>query len=115
MGAVNIVKFKSEPGRTFFAPEFDYTIFETETEQVDFKELAKLLLSKEKEVLSLPAEEGSDTTLRDLLSTYETEMQINNAVVAQAEADAAKSGGATPSMDEPEWLADKDDENVLPF
>jgi len=45
-----------------------------------------------KEVLDLPAEEGSDTTLRDLLSTYEQEMQINNAVVAQAEADASKSG-----------------------
>ena len=45
-----------------------------------------------KEILDLPAEEGSDNTLRDMLSTYETEMQINNAVVAQAEADAPKSG-----------------------
>ena len=44
------------------------------------------------EILDLPAEEGSDTTLRDVLSTYEQEMQINNAVVAQAEADAPKSG-----------------------
>src|SRR6056300_507547 len=44
------------------------------------------------EILDLPAAEGSDTTLRDLLSTYEKEMQINNAVVAQAEADAPKSG-----------------------
>ena len=44
------------------------------------------------EILDLPAEEGSDTTLRDLLSTYEKEMQISNAVVAQAEADAPKSG-----------------------
>ena len=43
-----------------------------------------------KEILDLPAEEGSDNTLRDMLSTYETEMQINNAVVAQAEADAPK-------------------------
>jgi len=45
-----------------------------------------------KEILDLPAEEGSDNTLRDILSTYEKEMQINNAVVAQAEADAPKSG-----------------------
>ena len=45
-----------------------------------------------KEILDLPAEEGSDNTLRDLLSTYEKEMQINNAVIAQAEADASKSG-----------------------
>jgi len=44
------------------------------------------------EILDLPAEEGSDTTLRDILSTYEKEMQINAAVVAQAEADAPKSG-----------------------
>ncbi len=45
-----------------------------------------------KEVLDLPAEEGSSSTLRDLLSTYETEMNINNAVVSQAEANAQKSG-----------------------
>ena len=44
------------------------------------------------EILDLPAEEGSDNTLRDILSTYEKEMQISNAVVAQAEADAPKSG-----------------------
>ena len=45
-----------------------------------------------KEILDLPSEEGSTNTLRDVLSTYEKEMQINNAVVAQAEADAPKSG-----------------------
>ena len=45
-----------------------------------------------KEILDLPAEEDGNNTLRDLLSTYEKEMQINNAVVQQAEADAAKSG-----------------------
>jgi hypothetical protein len=47
-----------------------------------------------KDILDLPAEEENPggNTLRDLLSTYEQEMQINNAVVAQAEADAAKSG-----------------------
>ena len=47
------------------------------------------------EILDLPAAEGSDTTLRDVLSTYEKEMQINNAVVAQAEADSPKSGFET--------------------
>ena len=47
-----------------------------------------------KEILDLPAEEGADgkDTLRNLLSTYDKEMQINKAVVAQAEADAPKSG-----------------------
>jgi len=47
-----------------------------------------------KEILDLPMNEDApeEGTLRDLLSTYEKEMQINEAVVAQAEADAAKSG-----------------------
>ena len=47
-----------------------------------------------KEILDLPAEEDvpGGNTLRDLLSTYDKEMQINNAVVAQAEVDSAKSG-----------------------
>jgi len=45
-----------------------------------------------KEILDLPASENSSNTLRDVLSTYETEMQINRAVVAQAEVDAPKSG-----------------------
>jgi hypothetical protein len=48
-----------------------------------------------KDILDLPAEEGSANTLRDLLSTYEKEMQINDAVVAQAEIDAPKSGYET--------------------
>lgn len=45
-----------------------------------------------KEILDLPTEEGSSQTLRDVLSTYEQEMQINNAIIDQAEADAPKSG-----------------------
>jgi hypothetical protein len=47
-----------------------------------------------KEILDLPAEEENPggNTLRDLLSTYDKEMQINQAVLNQAEADAAKSG-----------------------
>jgi len=44
------------------------------------------------EILDLPAGEDTDTTLRDILSTYEREMQISNAIVAQAEADSPKSG-----------------------
>ena len=42
----------------------------------------------------MPAQEGQDgeNTLRNMLSTYDKEMQINNAVVAQAESDAPKSG-----------------------
>ena len=49
MKEVKIAKMKSQPKKTFLAPEYDYTIFETEIEQVDFKELAKFILTKEKE------------------------------------------------------------------
>src|SRR6056300_288314 len=61
-----------------------------------------------KEILDLPAEEDNPggNTLRDLLSTYEKEMQVNNAVVQQAEADAAKSG-----YDTSHFFSLKTDEN----
>lgn len=48
-----------------------------------------------KDILDLPAAENTDKTLRDVLSTFEREMQINQAVVDQAEDYAAKSGYAT--------------------
>ena len=51
-----------------------------------------------KEILDLPAEEGSDQTLRDVLSTFEREMQINEAIVQQAEADSPLSGYETSHL-----------------
>jgi hypothetical protein len=45
-----------------------------------------------KDILDLPANEDTDLTLRDILSTYEKEMQINTAVIAQAESDVLRSG-----------------------
>ena len=45
-----------------------------------------------KAILDGAAEEGSNTTLRDIMSTYEKEMQITAAVLDQAELDAPKSG-----------------------
>ena len=45
-----------------------------------------------KDILDLPVEEGSEQTLRDVLSTYEKEMQINDAVVAQAEKNTPSAG-----------------------
>ena len=47
-----------------------------------------------KDILDLPADEESagDTTLRDLLSTYEKEMQINDAVISEAVVATEKSG-----------------------
>jgi hypothetical protein len=61
--------------------------------------LKQIIDSQEyKDILDLPAEEGSNNTLRDVLSTYEKEMQINDAIVAQAEATATKSGYDTSSF-----------------
>ncbi len=51
-----------------------------------------------KEILQKDAGTGDGKTLRDVLSTYETEMQINNAVVAQAESDTKKSGYETKNL-----------------
>jgi hypothetical protein len=48
-----------------------------------------------KDILDLPASEESDNTLRDVLSTYDKEMEINNAVIAQAAVDAPLSGFET--------------------
>jgi hypothetical protein len=45
-----------------------------------------------KEILDGAAGEGSDQSLRDIMSTYEKEMQITQAVLEQAESDAPKSG-----------------------
>ena len=45
-----------------------------------------------KSILDGAAADGSSTTLRDLMSTYEKEMQITQAILNQAEADAPKSG-----------------------
>ena len=51
-----------------------------------------------KDILDQKATEGSDTTLRDLMSTYNKEIEINDAVVKQAEADAGKSGYETSHL-----------------
>jgi len=51
-----------------------------------------------KDILDLPAEDEDGNTLRDILSTYEREMQINNAVINQAEEYAKASGYETAHL-----------------
>jgi hypothetical protein len=51
-----------------------------------------------KEILQKDAGAGDGKTLRDVLSTYEKEMQISNAVVAQAEANTKKAGYDTTNL-----------------
>lgn len=48
-----------------------------------------------KDILDLDAGDEAGSTLRDVLSTYEKEMQINDAVIAQAEEYANQSGYST--------------------
>jgi len=50
----NIINFKSEPKQTFFAPEWNYYLFENNIDNIDFNEVSKLCLKKEKEILKLP-------------------------------------------------------------
>jgi len=57
-----------------------------------------------KQILDGAAGEGSNQSLRDIMSTYEKEMQITQAVLDQAEADAPKSGFDTSKY----WTVQKD-------
>ena len=50
---IKVVNFKSAPRNNPFAPEWNYFIFESKINNVDFKKLATFLLKKEKEVLKL--------------------------------------------------------------
>ena len=50
-----------------------------------------------KEILDAPAGDGAKT-LRDVLSVYQTSLEINNAIVAQAEADAPTAGYDTSNL-----------------
>ena len=52
-----------------FSPTWYPHLYRLKLKQIDDRQ-------EYKEILDLPAEEGSDNTLRDMLSTYETEMQI---------------------------------------
>ena len=62
-----------------------------------------------KQILDGAAGEGSNQSLRDIMSTYEKEMQITQAVLDQAEADVPKSGFDTSKY----WTVQRDgDGNV---
>jgi len=51
-----------------------------------------------KEILDSDAGAGDGSTLRDLLSTYQQSIDINNQILAQAEADAPSSGYDTTNL-----------------
>lgn len=51
-----------------------------------------------KEILDGDAGAGDGTTLRDLLSTYQKSIEVNDQIIAQAEADAPESGFDTKNL-----------------
>ena len=60
---------------------------------------APLVDSQEfKEILDKDTESGEGDTLRDLLSTYQKNIEINNQVIAQAQEDTGKTGYNTQNL-----------------
>ena len=51
---IKIINFKSAQKNNFFAPEWNYYIFESKIHKINFNNLSKCLLKKEKEILKLP-------------------------------------------------------------
>ena len=60
-----VINFKSEPKETFFAPEWNYYLFEKKLNQINFNNLANFILSKEKEILKLPVNIFDGGKVRD--------------------------------------------------
>ena len=51
---MKIINFKSPPKNNWFAPEWNYYVFESKLEKINFKKLSTYLLKKEKNLLKLP-------------------------------------------------------------
>ncbi len=60
-----MINFKSEPKQTFFAPEWDYYLFEKKINKINFTNLANFILSKEKEILKLPVRKDDNNKFTD--------------------------------------------------
>jgi hypothetical protein len=65
MSKFKVINFRSKPKETFFAPEWDYYIFERKINQINFSNLAEFILSKEKEILKLPVIKDDNGRLVD--------------------------------------------------
>ena len=62
---IKVIHFKNEPKQNYFAPEWNWYLFETHINKIDFDDLAKLCLSKEKEILKLPSSIDTDNKISD--------------------------------------------------
>ena len=54
MDKFDIINFKSNPKNNFFAPEWNYYLFESKIDKINFKDLSNFFLNKEQEILTLP-------------------------------------------------------------
>ena len=54
----DLINFKSPPRNNIFAPEWNYSLIETNINPIDFKSLTNFLMKKEKDILKLKS--GSD-------------------------------------------------------
>tara|TARA_B100000900_G_C20454378_1_gene664528 strand:+ start:309 stop:965 length:657 start_codon:yes stop_codon:yes gene_type:complete len=69
----DVINFKSEPKKTFFAPEWDYYLFENINKKIKWNKVADLIKSKEKEILKLPLSgsgQGGYTGLKKNSTTF---------------------------------------------
>ena len=59
---IKVVNFLSKPKKTFFAPEWNYFMFESFLKDINFKDLSSLILTKKESILKLPfsSKEGSE-------------------------------------------------------
>jgi len=54
VGKFEIINFKSKPKNNFFAPEWNYYLFESNTNKINFENLTQYILNKEQDILKLP-------------------------------------------------------------
>ena len=50
---IKVINFKSEPKQNYFAPEWNWYLFETHINKIDFDDLTKFCLSKKNKILKL--------------------------------------------------------------
>jgi len=62
---IKIINFKSAQKNNFFAPEWNYYIFESKIHKINFNNLSKFLLKKEKEILKLPLTVNKEGKITD--------------------------------------------------
>jgi len=76
---IKIINFKSAQKNNFFAPEWNYYIFESKIHKINFNNLSKCLLKKEKEILKLPltVKKGKITDGYTGLGKNSTTMRFN--------------------------------------